>query len=403
MSAPALPSPRASALPAGRQLSLPGSAPVEFGPGAIKRLPQVVSALGVRRLIVVTDPGIRAAGVLASVLAPLDGAGVPCAVFGEVHANPSTADVLAGVAVAAPLLDDRTDDVAVLAVGGGSALDVAKGVALLAAGTDLDAALGPGEHPGLPVVAVPTTAGTGAETNGFAVLADPDTGTKVYLGAPSVRPRVAVLDPELTLGVPALVTAATGMDALTHGIESFVSRGSHPLSEAYALRAVSMVARSLERAVRDGSDLEARSDLLLAAHLAGLALTLSGLGLVHGIAHATTGHTGAPHGLALSAVLDAVMTASLPAAVDGYSEVARALGAGASPDGAVEAVTDLGTRIGARAPLSSFGVTEQMLPSLARDALADPVSRNAPWLPTVQSLVRLLTARLSDVVTADLG
>lgn len=398
MTAPALPSPRSAAHSAGRQLSLPGSAPIEFGAGAIARLPAVLAGLGLRRLIVVTDPGIRAAGVLASVLTPLDDVGIPRVVFDQVHANPATTDVLAGAAAAAPLLAEGSDDVAVLALGGGSALDVAKGVGLLAGHpgpeADLATLLEPGEHPGLPVVAVPTTAGTGAETNGFAVLADPHTGTKVYLGAASVRPRVSILDPELTLGVPPVVTASTGMDALTHGVESLVSRGSHPLSEAYALRAVSMVARSLERAVRDGSDLEARSDLLLAAHLAGLALTLSGLGLVHGIAHSTTGLTSAPHGLALSSVLDAVMTASLPAAADGYTEVARALGLEASPEAAVEAVTDLATRVGARRPLSSFGVTESMLPVLAQHALADPVSRNAPWLPSQEDLVELLTARL---------
>src|SRR5205085_12651361 len=118
--------------------------------------------------------------------------------------------------------------------------------------------------------------------------------------------------------------------------------------------------RSLERAVRDGSDLEARSELLLAAHLAGHALTLSGLGLVHGVAHATTGRTGAPHGLALSAVLDALMTATLPAASAAYAEVARALGVGETAGSVIETVADLATRVGARRTLSSFGVTEQM-------------------------------------------
>jgi alcohol dehydrogenase len=184
------------------------------------------------------------------------------------------------------------------------------------------------------------------------------------------------------------------MDALTHGIESLASRGSHPLSQAYAVRAVSMVARFLDRAVRDGTDLEARSGLLLGAHLAGLALTLSGLGLVHGIGHATTARTGAAHGLALSAVLDTVMTASSPSAEEAYREVAHALGARPVPGAAVEAVAELAERVGARRRLGSFGVTAEMLPALAADARADPVSRNSPWLPEAEVLVDLLSTRL---------
>ena len=382
-----------------RQLSLAGASPVEFGVGAVTRLPLTLAAVGASRALVVTDPGVRAAGVLARVLAPLDEAGIEYGVFDRVRPNPSTDDVLAGAAAAAELLEQGVGDLAVLAVGGGSALDVAKGVGLLAAAPRRDAVGLAGlfetaEHPGLPLVALPTTAGTGAETNGFAVLADPDTHAKVYLGAASVRPRVAVLDPELTLGVPPLVTAATGMDALTHGIESLASRGSSPLSEAYALRAASLVGRHLRRAVADGTDVEARAQLLFGAHLAGLALTLSGLGLVHGIAHATTGHTGAAHGLALSAVLDAVMEASAPAAAEAFCEVGVALGAGASAGAAVDACRELADEVGARKTLGELGVTETLLPTLAADALADTVSRNAPWLPTADELTDLLRSRL---------
>lgn len=205
---------------------------------------------------------------------------------------------------------------------------------------------------------------------------------------------MSVLDPELTLGVPAGVTAATGMDALTHGIESLASRGSSPLSEAYATRAVTMVGGHLERAVADGTDLEARSRLLFGAHLAGLALTLSGLGLVHGIAHAVTGHTGAAHGLALSAVLDTVMEASAPAAADAYRDVAVAMDAGRSAGDAVDAVRALAEAVGARRSLSGLGLGEAMLPTVAADALADAVSRNAPWLPDEVALTDLLSARL---------
>lgn len=391
------PSTTAAPAPAGlisRQLSLPGSSPVEFGVGAVAGVPSALASLGAQRVFVVTDAGVVAAGLLDRVLGPLHDAGIEHEVFADVRANPSTDDVVRASAAAGPLLERGRHDVAVLALGGGSALDVAKGVGLLACGATLETLIGPGEHPGLPLVAVPTTAGTGAETNGFAVLADPTTHAKVYLGAASVRPKVAILDPELTLGLPPLPTAATGMDALTHGIESLASRGSHPLSEAYATRAVTLVSDALEQAVVDGTDLAARGRLMFGAHLAGLALTLSGLGLVHGVAHALTGHHGVPHGLGLAAVLDTVMTASLPSASEPYRDVARALGVRESPAAAVEAVRDLAERVGARRTLGELGAYESTLALVARDALADVVSRNAPWLPDETALVELLAGRL---------
>lgn len=399
MTAPVVPPPRSAVRMGLRQLSLPGSAPVEFGAGAIARLPLALAALGVDRVFLVTDPGLTAVGVVARVLGPLGEAGVDAEVYDQVHANPSTEDVVAAAAAGDRLLERGRTGLGVLAVGGGSALDVAKGVGLLLAAEfrDLTSLLRAGDHPGVPLVAVPTTAGTGAETNGFGVLADPVTHTKVYLGADSVRPRLALLDPELTIGVPPSVTAATGMDALVHGIESLASAGAHPLSEAYAARAVRLVDTHLERAVADGTDLEARTGMLLGAHLAGRALTLSGLGLVHGIAHATTGHTGAPHGLALSAVLDAVMDASAPAADAAFHEVAAALGIVDRHDpvrAAIDRCRQLAETVGARRSLGELGASAAMLPSIAADALADPVSRNAPWLPGSHELTDLLAGRL---------
>ena len=280
-----------------------------------------------------------------------------------------------------------------VALGGGSSLDAAKVIALLGtnpgrAGDLVDTGA---PRDGLPVVAVPTTAGTGAETNGFGVIDDPTARRKVYLGHPSVRPRVCVLDPELTVGLPPGPTAATGMDALVHGIESLSSRGSSPISAAYATEAVRLVSGSLAAAVADGADLDARARLLLGSHLAGLALSMSGLGLVHGIAHAVTAHTGAVHGLALTAVLDEVMTRSLEVSVPAYARTAEAMGVpaaageasrtGSAPGtarAAVAAVRDLADVVGARVPLRDLGVEEAMVPSVAAGALDDPVSANHP-------------------------
>jgi alcohol dehydrogenase class IV len=232
------------------------------------------------------------------------------------------------------------------------------------------------------VVAVPTTAGTGAETNGFGVIEDRVARCKIYIGDVSVQPVVSVLDPELTLGLPAAVTASTGMDALTHGIESLASLRSNAMSAAYATEAVTLVSGHLARAVADGSDLEARSALLMGAHLAGLALSISGLGLVHGLAHSITSHTGAAHGLALTAVLDEVMTRSLDVAGPAYRRVAGAMGLDATdhaaPGAAVAAVRALADAVGARHSLAELGVQTEQVPSIVAGALADAVTANHP-------------------------
>ncbi|QNN51894.1 iron-containing alcohol dehydrogenase [Nocardioides mesophilus] len=364
-------------------LSLEPNAHVELGAGAVARLPQALAAVGQRRAFVVTDRGLRATGIVDRVLDLLREAGIETDLFDGVEPNPSTDSI-----------DQAAEQVrqfgeaAVVAVGGGSALDAAKGIALLAANpgvaADYDYRAVP-QSPGRPIVAVPTTAGTGAETNGFGVIEDRTARCKVYLGHGSVRPRQVILDPELTLGLPALATAATGMDALVHGIESLASRGANPFSVAYATQAVTLVADSLVAAVEDGSDLEARSRLLVGSHLAGLALSLSGLGLVHGIAHAVTNHCGAPHGLALTSVLDEVMSRSVPAATGPYAVVATAMGVGSSASSAeenaraaVRAVRELADRVQARLPLRELGLQQDAVAAVARGALADAVSSNHP-------------------------
>ncbi len=349
----------------------PGPRPrIEFGVGAVARLPGCVDELEARRVLLVTDAGVRAAGLVARVVALLEGAGVAVTVYDAIAPNPTIAalDEAAGVV-------RGLDDCVVVALGGGSVLDAAKGIALLGTNAGSVRELGPsGVLPGLPVVAVPTTAGTGAETNGFGVIEDELACRKVYVGDDSVRPRVSVLDPELTVGLPPAATAATGMDALVHGIESLSSRRSDPVSAAYAVDAVRMVSGSLAAAVVDGTDLEARAQLLMGAHLAGLALSISGLGIVHGLAHATTAHTGAVHGLALSAVLAEVMTRTAPVAVEPYARVAAAMGA----TDAVAAASDLADQVGARRPLRELGVTAALVGPVAAGALADAVSRNHP-------------------------
>ncbi|MCA1193987.1 iron-containing alcohol dehydrogenase family protein [Saccharopolyspora sp. 6V] len=344
-------------------LSIEPTCRIEFGPGRIAALPRLIDELGHHRVYLITDRGVRAAGILDRVLAVLAEAGLEHAVFDDVAANPTLSTVETGAAGL-----ERFGSAAVVALGGGSPLDAAKAIALRAQP----------RLPGLPLVAIPTTAGTGAETNGFGVIEDPATRRKVYLGHASVRPAVAVLDPELTTGLPARITAATGLDALVHGIESLSSRGANPISAAYAAQAIALVARWLPVAHRDGTDLEARSRVMLGAHLAGQALTLSGLGLVHGLGHAITGHAGTPHGVALAAVLETVMEFNADTAGEAYADAARAMGAGGGAAAAIRCARDLADGLEIRSPLRDLGVRRDMLPSIAAAAAADPVTRNNP-------------------------
>ncbi|MET8852044.1 iron-containing alcohol dehydrogenase [Amycolatopsis sp. NPDC004625] len=373
------------------RLSVEPAGRTEYGPGVVAELPGFVSSLGHTRAFVVTDRGLRGTGIVDRVEKILATAGIEHAVHEDVGPNPSTAELDRGAAALRAFGAS-----VVLALGGGSALDAAKGISLLAgnpgaAAADADRLWT--ARDGQPLIAVPTTAGTGAETNGFGVTEDVCARRKVYIGHSSVRPRIAVLDPELTLGLPARVTAATGWDALVHGIESLASRGSTPFSAAYATQAVTLVGRWLPTAYRDGGDLEARSQLMLGAHLAGHALTLSGLGLVHGIGHALTAHTGTPHGVALAAVLEEVMTFSAAAAVAAYETTARALHVAPAGDGAgaaIEAVREIADAIGIKRPLRELGVTRDGIPGIARDAVADAVTKNAPRLPAEADVVDLL-------------
>lgn len=370
-------------------LSVEPNTRIVFGAGMVADLPAAVAGCGGRRALVVTDAGLRSAGVVDRVRGVLAAAGVETAVWDGVIPNPSPVSLEPGVA-AARLFGECV----VIGLGGGSSLDAAKGIALLA--TNPDRTVGESGRtppaPGLPVVAVPTTAGSGAETNGFGVLDDPHARRKIYFGDASVRPRWSVLDPELTIGLPPAATAATGMDALVHGIESLASAGSSPVSAAYATEAVRLVSANLITAVADGSDLDARAGMLMGSHLAGLALSLSGLGLVHGIAHAVTAHTGAVHGLALTAVLDEVMARSLDVASSAYARVAEVMGAPGGAPAAGPAVRMLAEQVAARLPLRELGVRQQMVDSVAAGALADAVSANHPRRFTQDEVVEVLTS-----------
>ena len=371
------------------------------GAGAINALPDILRRTGARSVLVVTDAGLAATPVIGSVTAVLDAAGIPAQVFTGVQPNPSTDDIAAGAA-AVQAATPGGEPVAVVAVGGGSPIDAAKGIALAAVnpqrGRDLDYR-SEFATPALPIVAVPTTAGTGAETNAFGVVTDPATHRKFYVGHASAMPAAAILDRELTVGLPALVTAATGIDALTHALECYLSANPNAWSDGIALQVIRMVAGSLPIACADGTDLAARSDLLLAAHMAGIAMANTGLGICHAIGHSLGGRWNLPHGVALAVVLPEVLRFNLPARTGRLADIAFALGVGvtgASADenaaAAIAAITRLRDQVGLTRRLAEMGIGAADFTLIAADALDDEVLANTPRPPTASDISAILAA-----------
>jgi alcohol dehydrogenase len=296
----------------------------------------------------------------------------------------------------------------VVAVGGGSSMDVAKVIALHAANPIVPVAdLGydnPGLVDGLPVIAVPTTAGTGAETNTYGVITDELARRKTYIGHPSLLPRATILDPELTLGLPPGPTGATGVDAMTHSLESLLSRNPNPFAEALALQVIRTVATWLPRALDDGSDLEARSQLLLASHLAGVGQASgTGVGLVHAIGHALGTHGRLPHGTALAAVIPEVVAFYGEVRHRELALVAVAMGEASPRDepgtGAAAAIAALDrflVTVGQRRTLARLGVGRDMIPVIAHDAIDDAAINNSPRLPALAEVVAILESVAGD-------
>jgi alcohol dehydrogenase len=370
-----------------------------FGAGTIGALPGIVRGTGGRAVALITDQALAGTPVVAAATATLASDGLTTAVFAGVHANPTTEDVAAGAAEVAALAVGGTA-VRLVAVGGGSVIDAAKGIALAAVNPQRGRALGyhgTFARPALPLVAVPTTAGTGAETNAFGVVTDAAAGRKFYVGHASTLPAAAILDPDLTLGLPPAGTAATGMDALTHALESYLSVRANPWADGIALQVIRMVSAYLPRAVADGADREARSQMLLAAHLAGAAMASTGLGLCHAIGHSLGSRFGIAHGVALSLVLPQVLRFNLAACQDRLAEVAFALGAGDTAAGqvgnaeaAIAAVAALRDGLGLAGALAGFGIGAGDYGQISADALDDEVLANTPRMPDAANITAIL-------------
>jgi alcohol dehydrogenase len=373
---------------------------VLFGAGEIARLPEVIAAAGGSRVFLVTDPGVLAAGIADRALAA---SMAPATVFSDVEPNPSGATIERG---AAALRAYGLAETAIVAIGGGSAMDAAKAIALCAANErpvwDLEYD-GQDLIPGRPIVAIPTTAGTGSEAHPFAVITHEAVGRKDYIGHRSLLPVTTILDPELTLGLSAGVTAATGVDAMTHSLESLLSRNGNPFAEATALGVIRTVHEWLPRAIADGSDLEARSQMLMASHLAGVGQASgTGVGLVHALGHALGTRGRLAHGTALAVVLPEVLGFYMAEAGLRDRELALAcvaMGAASATEmpatGAGAAIGELRrflASVGQRHRLGALGFDDGGLDVVAQDAIDDVAIRNSPRLPTFDEVRAILTS-----------
>src|SRR5688572_6685999 len=343
---------------------------IHFGAGSRKLVAEHLASVGVKRPLIVTDKGIASLPILDEFKRE-----TKAEVFAGVHGNPVSSQVMEG----ATAYKAHNAD-AVIGFGGGAALDVAKAVALMAVhpGEVLEYAW---DHPKvrpmdreLPhFIALPTTAGTGSEVGRSSVISEEDTHVKRILFSPKLLAKAVFADPELTVGLPPAITAATGMDALTHNIESYLSPAYHPLCDGIALEGVRIAARALPRAFKNPSDLEARSDMLMASMMGAIAFQKD-LGAVHSCAHALSTVADLHHGLANGVMIDHVMRFNRDAAAAKMAELARVAGV----VDLVAWLRDLKTEIGIPATLSPLGVKEEQIPRLVDVAFADICHQTNP-------------------------
>ena len=312
---------------------------IVFGPGCRKTIPEELAELGIKRPLIVTDPGVSAAGVLDKVLAGLP-AGFKFQVFDGVEPNPKDINVSEGAKAYSAFNADS-----IIAVGGGSPIDCAKSIAVLAANAAADIKAFEGKNvpskPLAPFICVPTTSGTGSELTFSSVITDTKNNYKMTVKNAFTAPKTAICDPELTLSVPPALTAATGMDALTHAIEAFTATCSEPISDAAALYAIEIISQSLFQAFRKGYDLEARNQMLMGSMLAGIAFSHSDVASVHCIAESLGGMYDLPHGVCNAIFLPYMMEYNMSYCEKQYGRIAKAMGLEDDAKAAVKAVKQL--------------------------------------------------------------
>ncbi len=368
-----------------------------FGAGSRSVLTQELAARGFRRALFVTDKDLVQHGVAAKVLAVLDAAGFPYATFDGIKQNPTIANVTAGVAAFRASEAD-----VIVALGGGSVIDTAKAIGIIITNPEFAdvrslEGVAATKSPSVPLIALPTTTGTAAEVTINYVITDEQARKKMVCVDPHDIPIVAIVDSDLMASMPASLAAATGMDALTHAIEGYITRAAWPMTDMFALSAIRTIAAYLARAVASREDTEAMEGMGLAQYVAGMGFSNVGLGIVHSMAHPLGAFYDIPHGIANAVLLPYVMAFNAPAAGEKYRAVATAMGVAGveamslaeANAAAVAAVRALSQQVGIPATLDKLGVREQDLEELAVAAYNDVCTPGNPRDVTIEQILEL--------------
>lgn len=367
-----------------------------FGPGARKELPEVAHRLGLKKALVVTDKGLVKFGVAKMVTDVLDEAGIPYEIYSEVKPNPTVTNVKQGVDAFA-----ASDADFIVAIGGGSSMDTAKGIGIVTNNPEFADVVSlegcaPTKHKTVPIIALPTTAGTAAETTINYVIIDEEKHKKMVCVDPNDIPCCAIIDAELMYSLPKGTTAATGMDALTHAIEGYITKAAWELSDMFEIEAIRLINKYLRQAVYDPKNPAGRSGMALAQYVAGMAFSNVGLGVVHGMAHPMGSLFDIPHGVANALLLPTIMEYNKPVCIDKYVEIAKAMDAykegmtkAEAAQAACDAVRALAIEVGIPQHLSDLGITAKDIDALADQAIEDVCTPGNPRLVTRQDIVEL--------------
>ncbi|APX15582.1 alcohol dehydrogenase [Phaeobacter inhibens] len=364
---------------------------IKFGAGRIRELAEACATAGMKKPLLVTDKGLADLPVTQSTLDILEAAGLGRAMFCEVDPNPNEKNLEAGVAAY-----KAGDHDGVIAFGGGSGLDLGKMVAFMCGQTrpvwdfedigdwwtraDADAIA--------PIIAVPTTAGTGSEVGRASVITDSVTHQKKIIFHPKVLPTVVICDPELTVGMPKFITAGTGLDAFAHCVEAFSSPHYHPMSQGIALEGMRLVKEYLPRAYADGTDIEARAQMMSAAAMGATAFQ-KGLGAIHAMSHPIGALFNTHHGTTNAVCMPAVLAFNAPEVADRFKTAADYLGIDGGFEGVCAYVQELNDSLGIPGGLSELGVTEAAIPELVKGALIDPSCGGNPVVLDQANLTQL--------------
>jgi len=367
-----------------------------FGAGARKELPEVLNRMGAKKALVCTDKGLLKVGTAQKVTEVLDQCGFPYEIFSEVKPNPTVTNVKDGIKAFA---DAKAD--CIIAIGGGSAMDTAKGIGIVTNNPEFSdivslEGVAPTKKKSVPIIALPTTAGTGAEVTINYVIIDEERQAKMVCVDPNDIPAVAIVDAELMYSLPKSLTAATGMDALTHAIEGYITKGAWVMSDMYELQAIKMIAEFLPLAVEEPTNPKGREGMALAQYIAAQAFSNVGLGLVHGMAHPMGSLHDIPHGVANALLLPTIMEFNMPKCIEKFGVIAQTMGvdttgmsAQEAAQAAVDAVRALSIRVGIPQTLTALGIKEEDIPALAAQAIADVCTPGNPRDVTEAEIVEL--------------